>query len=109
MGFKNPEHSILFCIICMIFFFGVASFLLVSNYMGLPHTKNPLFKNDFDPDYCAGQEVFYKYITRTNDYGIDPFDGSFSYTENCIIWVFYLWGFMRTIDFMRIIDKEKFK
>ena len=101
MGFKNKEHSILFCVVCICFFWGVSSFMLINDWIRIPLKVG-------DPDSFAMRKNLYEKTGRFYpDYWvINSFDGKITNIENIIIWIFMFWGFLRGIDLMRLMIRR---
>ncbi len=99
--YSNFNKSINFCIICMILFFGISSYMLIFDYFSLP-------KKNEEPDWYVGKSYWEnKFIKKDFDATLSIGDHKISNLENIIIWVLMLWGFMRTIDLLKLFEEEK--
>lgn len=76
--------------------------MLISDYMTLPKRRE-------DPNWWAGKERFEKYVTKNFSWRISPGDRFISNIENIIIWILMLWGFLRCIDLLKIIQGQENK
>lgn len=89
-------------IIWMCFFFGVSSFMLIGDYMSIPHWYNI--------DNYSKVTAFFdaKYINVYHDYWkICIGDGKITQIEYIIIMLFMLWGMLRLIDLLRFMERLK--
>lgn len=99
---EELEKRITRCIIWICLFFGISSFMLIGDYVNLPHTY------EID-NYSPVVEYFNaKYVTVYPDYWeISVGDGKITNIEHIIIMIFMLWGFLRVIDLLRFMEKYK--
>jgi len=100
MGFKKIENSINFCFLCIIILFGIASIFLFGDYFSIP-------KRSDDPNYIYGYNYMNDVIYKPGDdfWIINLGDKKISNIEHIIIWICFLWGFLRVIDLERILHK----
>lgn len=102
MGFEKTENSITFCLLTLIILFAIAEILLLGNWFTIPLRGE-------DPNYIYGynymNDVVYKPVP---DFWVISFeDHKITNIEHIIIWICFLWGFLRIIDLERILGKYK--
>ena len=96
----NFKKSFRFCIVCMILFYGISSYMFIFDWVTMKDPKET-------PEWWAGKEKFDKYIKRDLDFTFSIGDSKISNLEGSIIYVLMFWGFMRTIDFFKLVEEEK--
>ena len=108
MGFAKIENSITFCLFCIILLFGISSFLLISDYIQLPIKGSESFMKE-NPDYIVESPYIEKLVqeNKSRFWEIKIGNGFISNIENVIIYVCMLWGIMRTIDLMILLNRYK--
>lgn len=100
MEFKDEDNHLAFILITTILFLGVANYMLIFNYLDVPKMSNSHFVNiDIPNKYYPVKQNFSWDISFT--------DKKISNIENIIIWIFFLWGFMRGIDLFRFLENYK--
>lgn len=95
----NIDHRLNFCMGCILFFWGFTTYYLM---LEIPYI--PLREQSF----IYIRDMSWLYEDPSMFWVMCPGDGIITNIENVFIWVFYLWGFMRLLDFFRLVDlKEK--
>ena len=93
---RKLEHSFIFCIICLFFFFLLPTFMIYSercNY--IPHAE--------DQSYYVGKTLVDSRLGNKNFWDFNIYNGHISNIENIVIGVFTLWGIMRLVDLFKIM------
>lgn len=104
---RSLDYKISRCLLMMIAFFGIASYIMVVDVCSVP-VKGRLY----DLDQLRSDPVLWRAVNKSRElkhfedpsrfWEWDLGNHFVSNIENAVMYVMFLWGWMRTVDLLRL-------